>query len=178
MALLYGRAGRLTTKNGDSWPRQSSRSRSAICASCAKDLLLKIRPGPPWGGYAPLAFPIENQFCVAFLYGRAGRLTPQNGGFRPGQGAEPADASEENPVIRAPPVPNPDRGRKKLRSAANAAAAVAGFRAGTPVRQREGHSTVPPALHGRMLPNRSPSRAKLPPSQDEIAPVRQLPKHW
>ena len=38
-----------------------------------------------WGGYAPLAFSIGNQFCVAFLYGRAGRLTAQNGGFRPGQ---------------------------------------------------------------------------------------------
>jgi hypothetical protein len=26
-----------------------------------------------------------NQFSMALLYGRAGRLTAQNGGFRPGQ---------------------------------------------------------------------------------------------
>ena len=106
---------------------------------------------------------------MAFLYGRAGRLTSQNGGFRPGQGAESTDASEENPVTRAPPVPDPDHGRKKLRGAATAAAAVAGFRAGTPVRQRKGHGTVPPALHVRSTdPARIGAPTRGPP--DEAAP--------
>ena len=31
------------------------------------------------------AFPYENYFCVGLLYGRTGRLTVENGGFRPGQ---------------------------------------------------------------------------------------------
>ena len=41
--------------------------------------------GPSRSGYAPLAFPIVNQFCTVILYGRGGRLTAQNGDFRPGQ---------------------------------------------------------------------------------------------
>ena len=32
-----------------------------------------------------MAFPTVNRFCMALLYGRAGRLTAQNGGFRRGQ---------------------------------------------------------------------------------------------
>ena len=32
-----------------------------------------------------LAFSYVNRFCVALWYGRAGRLTAENGGFRPGQ---------------------------------------------------------------------------------------------
>ena len=43
------------------------------------------RPGPPGGGWAAFAFPIGNRFCVALLYGRAGRVTAQTGGLRPGQ---------------------------------------------------------------------------------------------
>jgi hypothetical protein len=31
------------------------------------------------------AFSIANQFCAAFLNGRGGRLTAQNGWFRPGR---------------------------------------------------------------------------------------------
>ena len=38
-----------------------------------------------WGGYAPLAFFTVNRLCIALLSGDAGRLTRQNGGFRPGQ---------------------------------------------------------------------------------------------
>ena len=34
----------------------------------------------------PSVFPIANRFCMAFLYGRAGRLTAKNGGFRPPPG--------------------------------------------------------------------------------------------
>jgi hypothetical protein len=41
-------------------------------------------PGPP-RAFKPFAFPTSNQCCVAFFYGRAGRLTAENGGFRPGQ---------------------------------------------------------------------------------------------
>ena len=35
------------------------------------------------GAQAPLVFPAVNRFCMALLYGRAGRFTAQNGGFRP-----------------------------------------------------------------------------------------------
>jgi ATP-dependent RNA helicase DHX37/DHR1 len=35
---------------------------------------------------APSAFPTVDRFSIALLYGRAGRLTAENGGFRPGQG--------------------------------------------------------------------------------------------
>jgi hypothetical protein len=41
------------------------------------------RSGPSRGCYAPFAFSIGNRFCMALLYGRAGRLTAENGGFRP-----------------------------------------------------------------------------------------------
>ena len=33
----------------------------------------------------PFAFSYGNPFCMVFLYGRAGHLTAENGGFRPGQ---------------------------------------------------------------------------------------------
>ena len=38
------------------------------------------------GGKAPLAFSYVNLFCMALLYGGAGRLTARNGGFRAGSG--------------------------------------------------------------------------------------------
>ena len=38
-----------------------------------------------WGSEAPFAFSIVNWVCMALLYSCAGRLTAQNGGFRPGQ---------------------------------------------------------------------------------------------
>jgi hypothetical protein len=41
-------------------------------------------PGSP-GAFTPLAFSTVNIFAMAFLYGRAGRLTAENGGVRPGQ---------------------------------------------------------------------------------------------
>jgi hypothetical protein len=37
-----------------------------------------------------LSVPHSTFFCAALLYGRAGRLTAQNGGFRPGQFKNPA----------------------------------------------------------------------------------------
>ena len=40
---------------------------------------------PPGAFKRPLAFSYENPFCMGILYGRAGRLTVENGGFRPGQ---------------------------------------------------------------------------------------------
>ena len=50
-------------------------------------MLRRVRQpsGPAWGLQAVLAFSIVDRFCMALLYGRAGRLTTQNGGFRPGQ---------------------------------------------------------------------------------------------
>ena len=40
-------------------------------------------PGPPRGGYVPLAFHTVNRSCTALFHGRAGRSTAENGGFRP-----------------------------------------------------------------------------------------------
>ena len=49
------------------------------------------RQGRGGGVLAPVAFSYGDPFCMGLLYGRAGRLTPQNGGFRPGQcSARPA----------------------------------------------------------------------------------------
>jgi hypothetical protein len=42
-------------------------------------------PGPPKAVKHPHRSPQLNRFCMAALYGRAGRLTAKNGGFRPGQ---------------------------------------------------------------------------------------------
>jgi hypothetical protein len=44
---------------------------------------VRIRSGPPRGGKATFVFSIGTQFCMTLWYGRAGRLTTQNGGFRP-----------------------------------------------------------------------------------------------
>ena len=46
------------------------------------------RPSPPGRLSGLPAFPILNRFCMALLYGRARRLTAQNGCFRPGQISE------------------------------------------------------------------------------------------
>ena len=37
------------------------------------------------GGYAPSALSYVNRLCTRFLYGRAGCLSTENAGFRPGQ---------------------------------------------------------------------------------------------
>ena len=46
-----------------------------------------LRSGPAGADQAPVyvVFPTVNRFCMVCLYGRAGRLTAQNGCFRPGQ---------------------------------------------------------------------------------------------
>ena len=43
------------------------------------------RPGPPGPAKRPCRFPQLIGFLWRFLYGRSGRLTAKNGGFRPGQ---------------------------------------------------------------------------------------------
>jgi hypothetical protein len=65
------------------------------------------RSGPPRDGYAALAFPYENPFCMRLLYGRAGRLTAQNGGFRPGQERVEGPATR---VLRELATPRSARG--------------------------------------------------------------------
>ena len=50
-------------------------------------VLRRHRPGRPGAVKRPSRFPYENPFCMGLLYGRAGRLTAKNGGFRPGQEA-------------------------------------------------------------------------------------------
>ena len=121
--FFYGRAGRLTYKNGGlrpgqwvdklgngvlhdlaagntylqkRWKKQRapgppySIGGSPIKHKLTKDhlktakLLLK-RSGPSRGVYAALVFYLVNLLSVAFLCGRAGRLTAKNGGCRPGQ---------------------------------------------------------------------------------------------
>jgi hypothetical protein len=55
--------------------------------------MLTVRPPPPC--QAPFAFSYVNRFSMERLYGRAGRLTAENGGSRPGpqmiQGNAPAN---------------------------------------------------------------------------------------
>ena len=55
----------------------------------------------------PLASSTMNRFCMAVLYGRAGRLTCKTGGFRPGQWlgkkdlySQGADPSRQTAEIR------------------------------------------------------------------------------
>jgi hypothetical protein len=45
----------------------------------------RARPGRLGASMASGAFPTVNRFYMALLHGRAGRLTAENGGFRPGQ---------------------------------------------------------------------------------------------
>ena len=52
----------------------------------------RIGPDPPGvKRQASLAFYIINRFCIALLYGRAGRLTAQNGGSGPGSDGRDQD---------------------------------------------------------------------------------------
>jgi hypothetical protein len=53
------------------------------------------------GRLRPFASPTVNQFCVALLYGHAGRLTARNGDFRPGQAGK-VDTSGTAKVARRP----------------------------------------------------------------------------
>jgi hypothetical protein len=46
---------------------------------------VRARPGRLGGLSVPWRFPSKNMFCMAVLYGRAGRLTTLFGGSRPGQ---------------------------------------------------------------------------------------------
>jgi hypothetical protein len=46
---------------------------------------LNVRARPRRLSVSILVFPAVNRFCMALLYGRAGRLTAKTGGFRPGQ---------------------------------------------------------------------------------------------
>jgi hypothetical protein len=48
--------------------------------------------GPPGAFKRSFAFSLVNRFCMGLLYGRAGRLTAKNGGFRSGQVREAAGA--------------------------------------------------------------------------------------
>jgi hypothetical protein len=79
--------------------------------------VLRVRPqggsGPARGGYAPLAFPTVNRVCMALLYARVGRLTVENGGFRPGQSARRTRSgwarTARRPARSAPRPPPPAR---------------------------------------------------------------------
>ena len=63
----------------------------------------RARPG---GGHAPFALShLESVLCGAFLYGRAGRLAAQNGGFRPGQQRVLDATGSADSFTRMPPGP-------------------------------------------------------------------------
>jgi hypothetical protein len=53
----------------------------------------RVTVRPRLGRLSALAFPAVNRFCMALVYGRAERLIAKNGGFRPGQVCDEADAS-------------------------------------------------------------------------------------
>jgi hypothetical protein len=57
------------------------RSAEPFAALCAA----RARPGRFKRPWRPAALPYANRFWMGLLYGRAGRLTAQNGGFRRGQ---------------------------------------------------------------------------------------------
>ena len=48
-------------------------------------------------------FPIVDQFCMALLNGRPGRLTAQNGGFRPGRAGHTAEGCERAELVGVVP---------------------------------------------------------------------------
>ena len=50
-----------------------------------KDSSPAVRAGPSTGRLSGLSVSTVNRFCMALLYGRARRLTAENGGCRPGQ---------------------------------------------------------------------------------------------
>jgi hypothetical protein len=59
-------------------------------------VLVRHGSGPPGGAVKrTLAFPTANRFCMARLYGRAGRLTVQNDGFWPWQGPKAESPGRE-----------------------------------------------------------------------------------
>ena len=72
------------------------------------------RSGPARGVYAFLAFSAVNRVCTALLCGRAGRLTAQNGGFRPGrQGGACRGARAARGRARGAAVRRGGRGRRR-----------------------------------------------------------------
>jgi hypothetical protein len=83
MGLLYGRAGRLTAKNGGFGSGQYLwRDRKMIRNKAEERLAVRARPGRLSGVGV---FHVANRFCMALLYERAGRFTAKRGGFRPEQ---------------------------------------------------------------------------------------------
>ena len=82
--------------------RCATEPESAVVAAAAAARVLALR-----GVQAPLAFSYVHRFSMALLYGRAGRLTAKNGGFRPGQyleaergGRGAVEGAEEEEVRR------------------------------------------------------------------------------
>ena len=92
-SVLYGVfvcAGRLTSQNGGFRPGQKEAGRGEPSGRQER----VDGPGPPGAVKRPQQFfPIVNRVCVGPVYGRAGRLTYKNGGFRPGR----ADARRKQP---------------------------------------------------------------------------------
>ena len=71
----------------------------------------------------PLAVSYVNRFSMALMYGRTGRLTAKNGGFRPGQTREKLELSRQRaaaevvaePEGGAAAAPEPSVRQKKMR---------------------------------------------------------------
>jgi hypothetical protein len=64
--------------------RSCARRYNKVLSSRADAATLGHPPRPRPGAVdAPLAFSYVNRFCMGLVYGRAGRLTAKNGGFRP-----------------------------------------------------------------------------------------------
>jgi hypothetical protein len=69
----------------DNWPEKTDSQKFVFEEVGIAAYLCPRPPGAFKRPYRSLAFPYENPFCMALLYGRAGRLTTLFGGFRPGQ---------------------------------------------------------------------------------------------
>jgi hypothetical protein len=86
MALLYGRAGRLTAENGGFRPGQVEAEIPSIAGNDnGFYLTVRARPGRLSALSVSQRFSMKIHVVWGFLYGRAGRLTSLFGGFRPGQ---------------------------------------------------------------------------------------------
>jgi hypothetical protein len=65
--------------------------------------LCGVGAGRPGAVKRPWRFSYVNRFSMALLYGRAGRLTAENGGFRPGQWCSRARSRARSPAMCARP---------------------------------------------------------------------------
>ena len=128
--------------------------------------------GPARGGYAPLAFPTVDLLSMELLYGRAGRLTAKNGGFRPGQsrGARPRARSGTRGRWARPFMPA--RHLIHADCASSAVAAVARYRDEVLIGRAQRPATTTTAARATAAARTRTPRPAATPSAPPCAPSR------